>query len=143
MFLILVTGDRNWRDPLTIQGAMLDAVEEVVPWGEEVVFMHGFARGADYECDVIAHLLSQYGQPDEQGRYIKGPLAIPANWREHGRAAGPIRNQAMLERGPQFVLGFHNDIASSRGTADMLRRCKRAGVPGRLYTEEGMVEEWH
>lgn len=50
---------------------------------------------------------------------------FPADWATHGRAAGPIRNQQMLEQGkPDLVIAF----PGGRGTADMVRRAKAAGV---------------
>lgn len=53
---------------------------------------------------------------------------VPADWRKHGRAAGPIRNQQMLdEYRPRLVVAF----PGGRGTADMVRRAKAAGVPVR------------
>lgn len=48
-----------------------------------------------------------------------------ADWHKHGRAAGPLRNQRMLDEGkPDLVLAF----PGGRGTADMVRRAKAAGV---------------
>ena len=48
-----------------------------------------------------------------------------ADWKTHGRAAGPIRNQRMLDHGkPDMVLAF----PGGRGTADMVRRALAAGV---------------
>jgi hypothetical protein len=48
-----------------------------------------------------------------------------AQWARDGRAAGPIRNQAMLINGrPDLVVAF----PGGRGTADMVRRAKAAGV---------------
>jgi YspA, cpYpsA-related SLOG family len=52
----------------------------------------------------------------------------PANWGEHGKAAGPIRNQQMLDEGkPNMVLAF-SDHPTTKGTADMIKRAKKAGV---------------
>jgi len=49
-----------------------------------------------------------------------------ADWETHGRAAGPIRNQLMLEDGrPDLVVAF----PGGRGTADMVRKARTAGVP--------------
>jgi hypothetical protein len=49
-----------------------------------------------------------------------------ADWKTHGRAAGPIRNQRMLDEGkPDLVIAF----PGGRGTADMMKRAKAAGVP--------------
>lgn len=50
----------------------------------------------------------------------------PANWSKHGKAAGPIRNQQMLDEGkPDLVVAF----PGGRGTAHMVRLAKAAGVP--------------
>lgn len=49
-----------------------------------------------------------------------------ADWEKHGRKAGPLRNQEMLDRGkPDIVIAF----PGGRGTADMKKRAKAAGVP--------------
>lgn len=49
----------------------------------------------------------------------------PADWDHHGRAAGFIRNQKMLNEGrPDLVLAF----PGGRGTEDMVRRALKAGV---------------
>lgn len=107
---ILVCGDRNWND-----SAFLRAVLE----GSRVsVLIHGAARGADTVADDWAE------DRDVTTR------AFPADWNQYGKAAGPIRNQQMLDEGkPDLVLAFHDDLAASKGTADMVRRAKKAGVP--------------
>jgi hypothetical protein len=52
-------------------------------------------------------------------------LRIEADWSAHGKSAGPMRNQRMLDEGkPHLVLAF----PGGKGTADMVRRAKRAGV---------------
>lgn len=52
-------------------------------------------------------------------------LNFPANWRKHGKAAGPMRNQRMIDEGkPDLVIAF----PGGRGTADMVRRAKEAGI---------------
>jgi hypothetical protein len=48
-----------------------------------------------------------------------------AEWGTYGKAAGPRRNQQMLDEGkPDIVVAF----PGGRGTADMVRRAKAAGV---------------
>jgi predicted Rossmann-fold nucleotide-binding protein len=48
-----------------------------------------------------------------------------ADWIGLGRKAGPIRNQRMLDEGkPDLVVAF----PGGRGTADMVRRGREAGV---------------
>jgi hypothetical protein len=53
-----------------------------------------------------------------------------AAWDMHGKAAGAIRNQRMLDEGkPDEVWAFTDDLATSKGTADMVRRARKADVP--------------
>lgn len=49
-----------------------------------------------------------------------------ANWEQHGKAAGPIRNQEMLDLGkPDLLLAF----PGGRGTKDMTERALKSGIP--------------
>lgn len=62
--------------------------------------------------------------------YLEGKMEVyKADWDKHGRAAGPIRNQRMLDEGkPDLVIAF----PGGKGTADMIRRAKKAGVEVRI-----------
>lgn len=48
----------------------------------------------------------------------------PADWKRHGRAAGPIRNREMARSGLTACIAF----PGGRGTASMVRECEAAGV---------------
>ena len=73
--------------------------------GDSII--HGGAPGADM---LAAEVAQELGIPAR---------AYPADWRKHGRAAGPIRNQLMLDDGkPDIVVAF----PGGKGTADMIRR---------------------
>jgi hypothetical protein len=49
----------------------------------------------------------------------------PAEWDRFGKAAGPKRNQVMIDQGrPDLVVAF----AGGNGTADMVNRAKKAGI---------------
>lgn len=53
-------------------------------------------------------------------------VICPAQWKKHGNAAGPIRNQRMLDKyKPDLVLAF----PGGRGTAHMVSIAREAGVP--------------
>lgn len=50
---------------------------------------------------------------------------VQADWKRHGRAAGAIRNQEMIDRfNPDLVIAF----PGGKGTADMIRRARKAGI---------------
>jgi hypothetical protein len=105
----LVCGGRDWRDTSTIYSA-LDGAREALRITE---IIHGGAPGVD----TLA------------GRWAKDrevPCTVyPANWLVDGKAAGPIRNQRMLDEGkPTMVLAF----AGGKGTDDMVKRAITAGV---------------
>lgn len=56
-------------------------------------------------------------------------VEVPADWDRYGKAAGPKRNQVMLELKPDLGLAFVDKLlAESRGTQDMVRRLAKANV---------------
>lgn len=108
---VLICGSRDWSDPDPIRERI-----STLPPGSRVI--HGGCRGADQIAGDLA---------EQMGLEVS---CFPANWSEHGRSAGPRRNQQMLVEGsPDIVLAFHEDIESSRGTRDMITRARKAGIP--------------
>lgn len=56
-----------------------------------------------------------------------------AAWKTHGKAAGAIRNQQMLDEGkPDLVVAF----PGGNGTADMVRRARNKGIEVKEITFE-------
>ncbi len=58
---------------------------------------------------------------------------FPANWATHGKAAGPIRNQLMLDQKPDLVIAIHEDPGLGKGTLDMVTRARKAGIPVSIF----------
>jgi hypothetical protein len=59
----------------------------------------------------------------------------PADWEQYGKAAGMMRNRQMLEEGkPDLVVAFHDDIAASKGTKNMVDIARAAGVETHLVS---------
>ena len=104
---VLVCGGRNFDDRKLLDWAL-------EPFkSSETVIIHGAAAGADHMASVWA---KAHGIPVE--RY-------PADWKKHGKAAGPIRNQRMIDEGkPDLVIAF----PGGRGTHDMCVRAEAAGI---------------
>lgn len=106
---LLVCGGCDYADAAAV-GAALDRVHRA---RGVAVLIHGAARGAD---SLAADWARRRGIPAE---------AYPADWGTHGKAAGPKRNARMLAEGrPDGVVAF----PGGRGTADMCRQAKAAGV---------------
>ena len=115
---ILICGDRNFGshplDAQTFDAAMLAWMRK---HGRPSLVIEGCARGADRMAEGWAN---QFSITVEHH---------PALWDLEGRAAGPLRNQRMLDRAPDAVIAFHRDLASSKGTGHMVRIARKAGVP--------------
>ena len=107
---VLVCGGRDYRDKTRLS-RVLDFVHKERGIG---VLIHGAARGAD---TLAAEWARVAGVQTE---------AFPADWATHGKKAGPIRNQQMLDEArPDAVVAF----PGGSGTADMIARSKAAGLP--------------
>lgn len=106
---VLVCGGRDFDDESAVVNFLFRMDDE----RKITKIIHGGANGADKIGGKAADLLSV-------------PCAVyPANWKKDGKAAGPIRNQRMLDEGkPDCVVAF----AGGRGTADMVARARAQGI---------------
>lgn len=119
MKAVIVTGSRNWLDSDTIDYELELAGPDLV--------IHGDCDGADRAAAMAAG---------------SAALPMPAQWDRDGKAAGPIRNQHMLDVllalgrcGYEIaVLAF--PLPDSKGTWDMVNRARKAGVRVEVYGEE-------
>ncbi len=55
---------------------------------------------------------------------------FPADWDKHGKKAGILRNQEMLDAGASHLVAFWDE--KSRGTFDMISRAKKVGIHVRV-----------
>lgn len=110
---VLICGSRNWARPIPID-VIVGGFASVYGYSN-VTVIHGAAAGADSMAGLAA---------DRHGVICED---YPADWQTHGKAAGPIRNQRMIDEAkPDVVVAFTNDLASSHGTADLVDRAKTA-----------------
>lgn len=79
-----------------------------------IIIVSGTARGADTLGERYAR---------ERGYAVR---RFPADWKQYGRAAGPIRNSEMA-RNADALVAFWNGRSS--GTRDMLAKAKKQGLP--------------
>jgi hypothetical protein len=101
-----VTGGRNFDDIEVVHKTMrLLRVEDPV-------LVHGGASGADEYCRLWAEAA---GWKTEM---------FGADWDRFGKGAGPRRNQAMVNSGLGVLVAF----PGGRGTEDMVRRAREAGI---------------
>lgn len=106
---VLVCGGRDYADDLRV----FDVLDEL--WRDRAVeaIIHGGASGAD----SLARRWANYRDVPH--------VPYPAEWMRYGPAAGPLRNQRMLDQSkPDLVVAF----PGGTGTADMVRRARSANV---------------
>lgn len=119
---ILCFGDREWDDIELITVSLL------AYFNTTECVIEGECRGADRLSKIAAQSI---------GFNI---LSFPADWTKYGKAAGPIRNQQMLDEGkPTLGLCFHDNLQESRGSKDMLIRLLKAGIPVRHISHSGSI----
>lgn len=106
---VLVCGGRDYKDHVKV-GDVLNRLHDRM--GIDLVIQGG-AHGADELAFAWARVNNV---PDQQ---------FDADWEAFGSFAGPMRNSVMLAKGkPDLVIAF----PGGRGTADMVRKARRAGV---------------
>lgn len=111
-YRILITGSRTWERVDIIRAALRD--RQVLHGALTVVHGH-CPRGAD----AIAHsLCAEWGWESEPH---------PADWATHGRRAGFIRNQHMVDLGADECLAFIRD--NSAGASHTASVAEKAGIP--------------
>ncbi len=109
---VLITGSRDWTDEEPIR-----ILIESLP--SDAIVIHGNAPGADSIADRLALA---------RGLHVK---AYAAEWQRLGKAAGPARNQRMVDEGqPTEAHAFVRP--GSIGTWDCVRRCEFAKVPVKI-----------
>lgn len=117
MTRVIVTGSRDWyaRDlAVRVVGRMVERYGR-----ENLTIVTGGAPGIDLAFDHAAVILNV----KREGH--------PADWKNLGRRAGPVRNAAMVAAGADFVLAVHRDLAGSKGTRDCVAQALAAGL--RVY----------
>lgn len=109
---VLVCGGRDFTDYMAVQKAL-----DPIYLSDKIdcfAVIQGGATGADK--------LARDWCVNRNVRYYN----FPADWKQYGRAAGPLRNAQMIAEGrPDLVLAF----PGGRGTADMIAKARAAGVP--------------
>ena len=113
---LIVAGGRDFDDVARLRACMDRASEacERLPGSPTLSIVSGMARGADklawtYCREIGAHCYE-----------------FPADWSQHGRSAGHVRNREMGDFSDQ-LLAFWD--GKSRGTLGMIQYMKGLGKP--------------
>ena len=110
---ILITGSRTWDDWQTIGLALRQAWDEVGQ-GSPTLVSGACPSGAD---SIAESIWQAQGFPVE---------LHPADWAQHGKRAGFIRNAEMVSLGADICIAFIRD--DSRGATMTAALAERAGI---------------
>lgn len=132
---LIVTGSRDWTDAATVRKALATAL--IILDGDrrhrQVTLVHGgcnlrrAARAGNPPAPVHTPPRGADAIADEFWRGLGLPVEVWwADWSTHGRAAGPRRNQAMVDAGADMAVAFSLD--RSPGTEDCIERIQAARI---------------
>ena len=123
MVRVIICGGREWTNEID-SFKFLDRCDKAL---HITTVISGHARGADKIGERWATA------------NLKELKIYPADWKKHDKAAGPIRNQQMLDEAkPDYVIAF----PGGTGTAHMKRIAKEANVPIAEYeVYQGMLNK--
>jgi hypothetical protein len=122
----IIAGDRNFTDRTVLDKVMefagTLAASNYLAWGVTEVVC-GEASGVD---TLGKEWALEHGIP---------VTSFPANWTEHGKAAGPIRNQQMGDYADMLIVIWNPAV--SKGSANMFDYARKLGLPvvGYNYTQ--------
>lgn len=129
----LVCGSRRWEDDGIVRAVLTGLYQEAIVGHmvtEESSFtlIEGGASGAD-DCAAWwaeESPLHSHNERPEEPRFEH--LRFPADWAQHGKRAGYLRNVQMLDEGkPDLVVAFRLP-GESKGTDMMVDLARKAGV---------------
>jgi hypothetical protein len=110
--IVIIAGGRDYTDYDHVVTCVKDSGFEIT----EIV--SGGATGADA-------LGERYAK--EHGIKLR---RMPAEWKKHGKAAGPIRNREMAEVADGLIAFWDGE---SRGTKNMIEEAEKRGLKVKVY----------
>jgi hypothetical protein len=117
-FHLLVCGTRTFDDAQLLFTTLDNLLREKLRT-HDVVIVQG-------ECPTGADL---FAREYAEERCLMLPCDYAADWTKHGKAAGPIRNTAMVAVADACVAFWDG---KSSGTLDAIAKAKAKGIPTRV-----------
>lgn len=125
---VAVTGSREYADKSAIKYGLEHIYGIVGPFH----LLVGDATGAD------ALALEFHGEDHSTVFY--------ADWDQHGRAAGPLRNREMLDAGARYLVAFvetctcprYGGTHATHGTQDCINAARERDIPVLAVVPEGV-----
>lgn len=129
---ILVTGSRvfeysanGFAKVTELNEAMADYLRPLGRWDDEADWASGDTVVIVGDCPTGMDLIAREWATNNMLSFEQ----FKADWDQHGRAAGPRRNQDMVNSGADVCLAFPLVLHSWSGTMDCMYRADEAGIP--------------
>jgi hypothetical protein len=112
--IVVVTGGRDYKP----SSADAWALRAALRFHGATTVRHGACRGVDEWAGKVGTRLGLRVEP------------VPADWKKHGRAAGPIRNRHMLDGDERLKpADVTISLPGNEGTADCVSAARERGLP--------------
>jgi hypothetical protein len=121
--LILVSGSRFYNGRELVETSLARTVEELLPDGFSIIIHGHCPTGVDAMADRWAR---------RQLTGVQHVETFPADWKRFGKAAGPVRNENMVERAwvqqhaGAKVIVLACPLPDSKGTHNLIDLAKAA-----------------
>lgn len=116
LFRVIIAGTRSFNDYELLRTSCNNLLSEKQRT-HTVVVISGTARGADQMGERYAR---------ERGFQLR---RFPADWEQHGKSAGHIRNAKMADNADALIAFWDGQ---SRGTKNMIDNARRKGLAVRV-----------
>ena len=111
---LIIAGGRDFTDELIMSTTIKAIINAKGLTNTPITVVCGMARGADMTGYKLA---KKWGMPVAE---------YPADWKTHGKSAGPIRNKQMADNADALIAYWDG---KSRGTANTIQTMKAADKP--------------
>lgn len=129
---IMITGSRvleysadNFKNMWELESAIADWLRPLDLWNDEYGMPSGLVEILVGDCPSGADLIAREWAINNFVVFRE----FKADWREHGPAAGPLRNRAMVAEKPDVCLAFPLVLDSWSGTMQAMFTADKAGIP--------------
>lgn len=120
---VIIAGGRDFTNYEILKRCCEDALSEVLT---ETIIISGCAKGAD-----------ALGERFAKEKHLEC-LAFPADWVQHKKAAGYIRNKQMAKEADACICFYDG---KSKGTGHMIQLARAEGIQLIVYDYEGNYKE--
>ena len=120
---VLICGSRGFNDYVLMKVQIMKLLDR---FGTTITIISGGAKGADKLAEDVAKQLG-----------ISITILEP-DWDKHGKGAGMIRNNAMLDMKPNIVLAFWD--GNSKGTKHTISEARKRKIEVHLVQYGGVIK---